>query len=159
MPTTTSCRNVVTWRRSRPRGTRCAPRAVAQLGLGPSSATRPVSSTYARSQSANASDRVLLDEQHRDALLLVQAHEELRELLDDERREPERELVDGEQARLGHQRAPDRDHLLLAAGRLSGWPLAQLAQLRQQRVDAFEPLADSAPSPEVAERRARRSRG
>ena len=85
--------------------------------------------------------RVLLDEQDRDVLLVVQPVQELDELLDDDRREAERELVDRERARLGHQRATDRDHLLLAARGSSGGAVAQLVQLRQQGVDALETLA------------------
>ena len=35
---------------------------------------------------------------------------------DEDRREAERRLVEQEHPRLGHQRPPDREHLLLAAG-------------------------------------------
>ena len=38
------------------------------------------------------------------------------DVADDDRREAEADLVAQEQARVGHQRAADRGHLLLAAG-------------------------------------------
>src|SRR5919201_2984906 len=59
--------------------------------------------------------RVLLDDEHRQALLLVQRAHDPEDLLDDERREPERRLVEEEEARPAHQRAAEREHLLLSA--------------------------------------------
>ena len=85
--------------------------------------------------------RVLLDQQDRDVLLVVQPAQELDELLDDERRQAERELVDRERARLGHQRSADRDHLLLAAGRAARGAVAELVELREEGVDPLESLA------------------
>ena len=58
---------------------------------------------------------VLLDEQDRRPLV-AQAGEELEDLVDDDRRQPERRLVEQEQPRARHQRPADREHLLLAAG-------------------------------------------
>ena len=86
--------------------------------------------------------RVLLDEQDGDSLLLVQPSQEYRQLLDDDRGEPERELVDREQPRLRHQRTADRDHLLLASRCPARRAIAQLAELGQELVDALEPVAD-----------------
>src|SRR5262245_41696157 len=43
--------------------------------------------------------RVLLDDEHREALLLVQLGDDLEQLTDDQRREAERRLVEQEQAR------------------------------------------------------------
>src|SRR5918992_2162982 len=63
---------------------------------------------------------VLLDEEERDTLLLVQRAQEVGQALDDDRGEPERELVDRQEPRVGHQRAADRHHLLFAAGCLAG---------------------------------------
>ena len=50
----------------------------------------------------------------------------LPDLRDDQRREAEKRLVEEQQARLAHQRAADRQHLLLAAGQRSGGLLAPL---------------------------------
>ena len=58
--------------------------------------------------------QVLLDEQHRD-LAAPELAQRLRDLFDDQRREPFGGLVHHEQARRQQQRAPDREHLLLAA--------------------------------------------
>src|SRR5919198_3362619 len=63
---------------------------------------------------------VLLDEQHAHALLAVDGAHDAEDLAGDERREPERGLVEEQQARPQHERAPDREHLLLAAGEASG---------------------------------------
>src|SRR5829696_4090480 len=58
--------------------------------------------------------RVLLDDEHRQALLLVEAPDEAEELAHDERRQAERRLVEEEQSRPPHERALERQHLLLA---------------------------------------------
>ena len=58
--------------------------------------------------------RVLLDEQDRRALL-VDLLDDVEDPLDEDRREPERRLVEQQQLRARHQRAADRAHLLLAA--------------------------------------------
>ena len=50
----------------------------------------------------------------------VDALDQREQLLDQERREPERRLVEDQQLRLGHQAAADRQHLLLAAGERAG---------------------------------------
>src|SRR3546814_221744 len=69
----------------------------------------------------------LLDQQHRDAV--APEHRDRRvDLVDHLRHQAERDLVDHQQPRLGHQRSPDRQHLLLAAGqrpRLLAEPLAE----------------------------------
>ena len=54
-----------------------------------------------------------------------------------ERRQAERRLVEQQQPRLRHQRAADRDHLLLAARQLAGRAASSLsAQRREQREHA-----------------------
>ena len=58
---------------------------------------------------------VLLDQKHRDALVPVEVGDRVEDLLDEQRREAERRLVEQQQARPTHQRARDRQHLLLAA--------------------------------------------
>src|SRR6267143_821790 len=71
--------------------------------------------------------RVLLDEEHRDAARVdpldhVEHGEHYR------RGETERGLVEQEQARLRHERTPDREHLLLAPGERARRLLEPLAQ-------------------------------
>src|SRR3989442_11833331 len=63
---------------------------------------------------------VLLDEQDAHALLAVDGAHDAEDLASDERREAERGLVEEEQARPQHERAPDREHLLLAPGEAPG---------------------------------------
>ena len=63
-----------------------------------------------------------------------------------QRREPLRRLVEEQHARVGQQRAPDRDHLLLAAGELVAAMPAPLLQPWEQVVDIVErPLAPAGP--------------
>src|SRR3954471_9698246 len=75
---------------------------------------------------------VLLDEQHRGAELGGDAAQDGKQPLDDHWREPEAHLVDQQHARRADQRAPDREHLLLAARQHAGLAVKALAQLRQQ---------------------------
>ena len=63
--------------------------------------------------------------------------------VDDHRREAERRLVEQQQLGLRHQRAADREHLLLAAGQRPALLLLALLQAREERVDAVEVLADA----------------
>src|SRR5258708_7404548 len=61
--------------------------------------------------------QVLFDQQDGEAFLLETAqHPD--DLLDDHRREPLGRLVEHQQRRIEHQRARNRQHLLLAAGEL-----------------------------------------
>ena len=60
--------------------------------------------------------RILLDDEHRQPVPLVQLADDAEDLAHDQRREPERRLVEHEQPRPRHQRAREREHLLLAAG-------------------------------------------
>ena len=60
--------------------------------------------------------RVLLDEEHAHAVPLVDRADDPEDLLHHERGEPEGRLVEKEQARPQHQRAGEREHLLLPAG-------------------------------------------
>ena len=79
------------------------------------SATRPTSRTYARCEADERDPRVLLDDEHGEPFLLVQLADDPEELAHDQRREAERRLVEQEQARAAHERAAEREHLLLAA--------------------------------------------
>src|ERR1043166_2501476 len=53
----------------------------------------------------------------------------------DQGRESFCRLVEDEQARIGHECAADRQHLLLAAGELAAHALTALGKARKQRVD------------------------
>ena len=87
--------------------------------------TRPTSRTHALAAGAQRERGVLLDDEDGEAVLAVQALEDLEDLADDHRREPERRLVEHQQARARHQRAAEGEHLLLAAGERPGrLPLA-----------------------------------
>jgi hypothetical protein len=58
---------------------------------------------------------VLLDEEHGHVLPLVDLADDAEDLLDDQRRQAERRLVEQQEAGPAHQCARDRQHLLLAA--------------------------------------------
>src|SRR5712691_10964383 len=70
---------------------------------------------------------VLLDQQNRLAFLL-QAQESATHLRDDQRREPLGRLIHQQQARISHERAADREHLLLPSGERAGSLLQPLLQ-------------------------------
>src|SRR5919112_5230576 len=59
--------------------------------------------------------RVLLHEQQRHAVLPDDPLEDLEQLTGEVRRQPQRGLVEQHQPRLEHERARDREHLLLTA--------------------------------------------
>jgi len=61
----------------------------------------------------------LLDEHNRGAVAVDGAHD-LEQLLDDDRRQTEAELVDHEQSRPGDEGLAEREHLLLATGQVAG---------------------------------------
>src|SRR3984893_10844877 len=63
---------------------------------------------------------VLLDNQDRHALLLGVPLDDGENLLHQDRRQTQRRLVEQQQRGAVHQRAPDRQHLLLGAGELPG---------------------------------------
>ena len=60
------------------------------------------------------------------------------DLLDEDRREAHRRLVEEEDLRRGHQRPADRQHLLLAARQGAGLLRLALAEPREQAVDPLE---------------------
>src|SRR6266542_714659 len=75
--------------------------------------------------------RVLLDEQEARLLLAVHALDDVEDFAHEQRREAERRLVEEDELRARHERAADREHLLLAAGEVAGEPLAALSQARE----------------------------
>ncbi len=58
---------------------------------------------------------VLLHQEHRHAIL-AQLFDDFEDLLNDDRRQPQRRLVEQQQLGLAHQRAGDGEHLLFATG-------------------------------------------
>ena len=65
--------------------------------------------------------------------LAVELAERAEQLLGDERREPERRLVEQHELRARHQRPRDREHLLLAAAHAARLLVAPLAEARERR--------------------------
>src|SRR5262245_7158543 len=86
---------------------------------------------------------VLLDQQHGRAAA-VDLADDAEDLLDEHRREPQRRLVEQHQGRLRHQRAPDRQHLLLPAAERSRQLRAPFGQDGEARVRALEGGLDPA---------------
>ncbi|MFK4700966.1 hypothetical protein ABIF42_006560 [Bradyrhizobium diazoefficiens] len=72
------------------------------------------------------------------AVLPVQGADRIENLARDQRREPERGLVEQEQAGTAHQGAADRQHLLLAAGQGSAALGVAFLQPWKQIEDAFQ---------------------
>src|SRR2546428_3261358 len=60
------------------------------------------------------------------------------DLSPDEWREPLRRLVEDEQARVRHEGAPDREHLLLPAGERAAEEALTLGELRKEVVDRLD---------------------
>jgi len=78
---------------------------------------------------------VLLDQEHGDPVARVDFPDHAEDLAHEQRREPERGFVEQQQLGPAHQRTPDGEHLLLAAGERAG---ALLAPLAQDRVEPAE---------------------
>src|SRR6266545_148924 len=78
---------------------------------------------------------VLLDQQDRESELRSQALDELHQGLDDDRREPERQLVDQEDEGTAQQRGADGEHLALAAGEIPGELTSALGEHREEVED------------------------
>ena len=79
----------------------------------------------------------LLDEQHRHAAF-AQHHKEIRHLRDQLRCQTFGGFVDDEQVRVAHQRARQRQHLLLTTGQDACQRVAAQSQLREQAVHVGE---------------------
>jgi hypothetical protein len=78
---------------------------------------------------------VLLDQDRRHAFVADDAAQRRQEFLDDDRRQPLERLVEQHDARVEHQRAADREHLLFAAGELVAEIAAPLGQAWEQGID------------------------
>src|SRR5690606_34033997 len=87
---------------------------------------------------------VLLDEQHAGAPLAVDLADDLEDLLDEERREPEGGLVEHDQPGLGHQGARDREHLLLAPREVAGLRAPAFREAREVGVGLVAQFAEAA---------------
>ena len=74
---------------------------------------------------------ILVDHQDRLAGLL-QPRQALPDFLPDQRRQTFGRLVENEQPRIGHQRAADRQHLLLAAGQQIAHLVGAFREARKQ---------------------------
>src|SRR6478736_3257353 len=83
----------------------------------------------------------LLDDQHGVALRADAAHER-EDRLHHHRREPGRRLVEEQELRPRHERAPDGAHLLLAARERAGRLTAPFLEARKQAVHHFEALME-----------------
>ena len=80
---------------------------------------------------------ILFDQQDREPLCL-ELGDGSADLLNDYRREPFGGFIEQQQPRAGAQYAPDRQHLLLAAGKLGALARQPLLQIREQREDLLE---------------------
>src|SRR5262245_53195030 len=89
---------------------------------------------------------VLLGEQDREPVGLEPA-DLLLQMIDHERGQPFRRLVEQQELGIAHQGARDRQHLLLTAGEEAARPVAQLAQGREQVEHALGREAAGARAP------------
>src|SRR3954454_23548672 len=87
---------------------------------------------------------VLLGDDH-GAVADVDIAERLDDGAGDDRRQPERRLVDQEDARVTHERAAQRHHPALAARQRADRLVEQLRERREDLEDALAPLAALAP--------------
>ena len=88
---------------------------------------------------------ILLRQDDRQPFRLLDLVQDFADTLDDDRREAERRLVEQEDRRLRHQRAADREHLLLAAGQAAGALAGALLQAREIAEDPLDALRNSSP--------------
>ena len=126
-------------------GSSCARiRAPAAPALGPDSATRPTSSTYAVCASCSAMCAFCSTTSTVRPFGVVQVLDDAEDLRHEQRREAERRLVEQQQPRALHERAREREHLLLAAAERAGLLVAPLLDPREVRLDAREVVLDRA---------------
>src|SRR5712691_6968473 len=89
--------------------------------------------------------RVLLDDEHREAVVGIELLDDAEDLLDGRRREPERRLVEHQQPWAADERAGEREHLLLSAAERAGLLVAAVLQPWEVLEDAWSFLAERAP--------------
>src|SRR5712692_11362965 len=89
--------------------------------------------------------RVLLDDEHRQAIVGIELFDDAEDLLDDRRREPERRLVQHQQARPADERAGEREHLLLSAAERAGLLVTAALQPREVPEDPRSFVPQRAP--------------
>src|SRR5580704_178501 len=80
---------------------------------------------------------ILLDQEDREALMF-QLADQPANLLDDDRRQALGRLVEHQQRRAGAQHSADRQHLLLAPGKLGALASAALPQIWEDRIDLVD---------------------
>jgi len=85
---------------------------------------------------------ILLDEENGQLLASVQFADRREDLAHDERGETERGLVEEQEARARHQRAGDRQHLLLAARERAAALVDAFLQAREKAKDALAILSE-----------------
>src|SRR5262249_13120645 len=85
---------------------------------------------------------LMLDDENVEVAYLLEPSYDGEDFLDDERREPERRLVEQDRLRIRHQGAPDHHHLLLAAREIAGLQPPALLEAREHVVDAIDAVAD-----------------
>ncbi len=86
--------------------------------MAPDATQRPFSRIRKSLATRRRERQLLLDEQHRDArTVLIEPQDDAADLVHDVRLDPLGRLVQDQQARLEHERAADRELLLLAAAR------------------------------------------
>src|SRR5260370_34881136 len=85
---------------------------------------------------------VLLDQEYGELFAAVELANGIEDLLDQDRGEAERGLVEQQQARARHQRAGNGEHLLLAPRKPAAALMQALLQARKQREHALEILGE-----------------
>src|SRR4030088_3361698 len=86
---------------------------------------------------------VLLDQNYRHAFFVLETPYHIADLVDKERRQARRRLVEQQHDRLRHQRSTNCKHLLLPAGHGIGPLFVALLQAGKVRKDPFEISAES----------------
>ena len=84
----------------------------------------------------------LLDQENGQAIIGVERADRREDLLHDQRRQAERRLVEQKQRRASHQRAGDRQHLLLASRQRAAALMLTCLEQRKQRVDMLQILGE-----------------
>src|SRR5258708_7210145 len=97
--------------------------------------------------------RALLDEQHGNPKRAADLDQPADQVLDDDRRQTERQFIDQQELRPAHQGAGDRQHLALAARQQAAGPAPQLGQARKELIDEVLARPPLAPRQRRGERR------